>query len=571
MSIQSRQRANSIFVYLVFGILIAVFIISFGPQSVATGQGCGGTQQVGRVHGKDLSMNDWRFAWGLTDGQGRARSAMANLVRRELLADLADERGYRVNDAAADASIAAGQLYFGGALVSGQVALVESAGGKHFSYDALTRIAENFGGIGNYRSQQKRELLAHIADAELQFGLVATDEARALYTAQNSYVNLDYVRFRAADYGAALSLTEADLARFMATHEARVKEAYEARKASFTATPAMKKIRELRVAKGGDAAASKAQIDAARASVVAKQKTFAQVAAALAIDAAAKAKAGDLGWREVASPLLATDALNSAVATLSPGEVSDVVEDAEAYYVIAIEGARNGDLSFEQVKGELAEEIARQVWGQEAARKAAIEAATAIAGGKAIDALFAKKEPSIGRTELDLGLTLAQSATVLTPADQPTPAAVPAADPMRPVTETLPTLHTPVVPVLDSQVMIKRSGKGLEGFGASQALARAAFADLTPGTAAAKVFAADDDFVVVRLIGRSTVEESALAANVETLASSIADERGRQQASALLRERCEQATAARDITVNNQMLQDDTTATLPPFSPCDYF
>ena len=80
MSIQSRQRANSIFVYLVFGILIAVFIISFGPQSIATGQGCGATQQVGRVNGKDLNMNDWRFAWGLTDGQDRARSAMANLV-----------------------------------------------------------------------------------------------------------------------------------------------------------------------------------------------------------------------------------------------------------------------------------------------------------------------------------------------------------------------------------------------------------------------------------------------------------------------------------------------------------
>ena len=60
----------------------------------------------------------------------------------------------------------------------------------------------------------------------------------------------------------------------------------------------------------------------------------------------------------------------------------------------------------------------------------------------------------------------------------------------------------------------------------------------------------------MRLIGRSLVEEAALAAQAEGIAAQIAAERGQQRASAVLRERCEKAATAQDIEVNKQMLQE---------------
>jgi hypothetical protein len=50
-----------------------------------------------------------------------------------------------------------------------------------------------------------------------------------------------------------------------------------------------------------------------------------------------------------------------------------VVTDRGVFLVIATD-KREGDLSYEQVKSEIAKELARDVWGKEAAKRDALDA-----------------------------------------------------------------------------------------------------------------------------------------------------------------------------------------------------
>src|SRR5262245_26860335 len=103
-----RKNTRSLLVYLVFGILIAVFIINFGPQA-GNRQGCDrGSTTAARVNGKDISDTSWRYGI-LAMGRGSASNERARrdrvretildaLIVRELLANTAAEMGFYISD-----------------------------------------------------------------------------------------------------------------------------------------------------------------------------------------------------------------------------------------------------------------------------------------------------------------------------------------------------------------------------------------------------------------------------------------------------------------------------------------
>ena len=115
-----RKSGSSMVIWVLFGILIAGFVISFGPQSVGSGQGCQSTGRQTMLTVGDKSVDDgaWRFAWGLARGdeaaRGRERATLNALVRRELLAQEAERRGLRVGDDLVDYTIMHGQFRYAG-------------------------------------------------------------------------------------------------------------------------------------------------------------------------------------------------------------------------------------------------------------------------------------------------------------------------------------------------------------------------------------------------------------------------------------------------------------------------
>src|SRR6266567_4834214 len=91
-----RKNSRSLVIYLIFGILIVVFIISFGPQSVGSRRGIrGGSSGCGTampsaatVNGVEISENSWRYGI-LASGRGSATGERARRLQiRERVLDL---------------------------------------------------------------------------------------------------------------------------------------------------------------------------------------------------------------------------------------------------------------------------------------------------------------------------------------------------------------------------------------------------------------------------------------------------------------------------------------------------
>src|SRR3954465_9146937 len=91
-----RRNSRNAVIYVLFGVIIAVFIINFGPGSKGCSPGGGATTYAAKVSGSTLTEQDFRFAYiALTRGQVPSQLAqdrklkefvMDKLIERELLA-----------------------------------------------------------------------------------------------------------------------------------------------------------------------------------------------------------------------------------------------------------------------------------------------------------------------------------------------------------------------------------------------------------------------------------------------------------------------------------------------------
>jgi len=74
---QMRQQSRSLLIYLLFSIVIVVFIVNFGPQSIG---GCGMrmparvTEGAARVDGHVLTLKDWTYAYTMLNAGSISRS-----------------------------------------------------------------------------------------------------------------------------------------------------------------------------------------------------------------------------------------------------------------------------------------------------------------------------------------------------------------------------------------------------------------------------------------------------------------------------------------------------------------
>lgn len=387
----TRKRGATILVYLVFGLLIVVFAISFGPQSIGGGQGCqnAGASTIVTLDGQEYGMNTWRWAMN-TRSPGpypaRAQAALDRLVRRELLAQEAESRGMKISDDIVDEKLKAGDLWILGEYVDGKQLYFED--GEFFNYDALLNgVVRRFGlTIGPFKDEMRRELLALAMEQILGAGArVARDEVFSEWLHSERTVTFQAVVFDAARYRKAMTISDADADRYLAAHTAEVQAKYDADKAAkYTATVPQVKVRRVFVGKE-----DQAKLEAARAEIVAEKKTVADVAAALDRDPGVRARRGELGWKIADAPDLGDPALTEALKALTPGgEPSPVIETATGAWLLAVEDKREGDLTFDQVKREIAADLAADAWAKEAARRAAEAALAEAKAGKKLQDMF---------------------------------------------------------------------------------------------------------------------------------------------------------------------------------------
>lgn len=403
-----RQNSRSAIIYILFGVLIAAFVISFGPSGLGLGGG-GASNPVGagfaaKVLGNKLEDSEFRFVYTALrlaeapPNVARERHfkefTMDRLIERELLAEEAERLGLAVSEDEASELVAGGRL-----LALGQLAPIPGYAFRdgRFDYERFRSVAQNYYGVNIKKLMeiQQREMLADKLRQILRAGTkVAPDEVKADFEDKGRQVNLSYVRFAPSRYEEDLNPTDSEVEAWAKGHEDEIKKVYEERKQFlYTKQEKSAHLRQILVELDKDADAEKTKV--AEGKIQAAQNTlksgtpFAQVARTASEDATSKSRGGDLGWRRKGRSGLGDEAEGKIFAA-KEGEVLGPLKTERGLVLLRVEGFREGDISLEKARAELAQELWRGARAKELARKAADEAAAKVkAGGKLAD-LFPK-------------------------------------------------------------------------------------------------------------------------------------------------------------------------------------
>ncbi len=388
-----RRQGASVFIYVIFGILIAVFVINFGPQNKGNHDSGGCTADnnaVASVDGSSISNTAYLVASsnGYNRGKERAKVALESLIRRELLAQEADERGISVDKDTVGREIKKGHFYIAGHQLPIPGAIEDDGG---FNPRAVHNWADNMRvSMNSYYQEQRRGLQAHIMQQLLLDSVsVSREEALSHFLFENNTITYDVVTFKPEAYDTAMKIGDAEVDRYLAAHDDDVKKRYAADERTYKHTNPAVLLRQIFIAKAD--AAAKAKLEAARTAILAGKQKFADAAKELNSQDTDKANAGLLGWRPVANFGFADQSLAAAIKALKPGELTPVMSTDDGAYIVTVEGKREGDLSYDQVKREIARSLARETWSREAARSAAL-IALADAQGKQLEKLYDKEE-----------------------------------------------------------------------------------------------------------------------------------------------------------------------------------
>lgn len=535
---QMRRSSQSLLIYVLFGIVIAVFIISFGPQSVGGFGGPAGTTHswAAKVNGREVSLGEYRYAF-LTAGGGnvppqiakaqRVREiVMDKIIERELFASEAERLGMRVSDDEVEDHIAQSKLMLFG--VSQVIPSLQKDG--HFDYEQFRRFVQYQGLTPRgFIEEQRRELLAsRVRDLVAQGSKLSEAEVRERWVREGNQVNLEYVRFPVRRYEDQVQLTDAEIAAYAKANHDKLESLYKERKFLYEKVPRELKLRQLLVkldagaSKEAEAAAQK-KADGLLAKI--KKDGFAAVAKASSDDARTKANGGLLGWKRQGATSLG-GAVEEKVWAGKENDVVGPVRGTDGFYLVAIEGAREGDLAFDKVENDLAENELRQEKAKTAAKQAA-------------EAALAKAKGTEGKPLKDLF-----------PAATGDKAAADAA------------------PEAQETGLFSRRGSVVEGIGISAELAKQAF-ELTTEAPFAGPYDVAGSFVVVRLKEKKAADLAEFDKRKAELLAMAEQQKGMRVAEEWALARCSEARAAKHIDWNSDALRyDDGQEGAIPYQPC---
>src|SRR5262245_47550529 len=191
---QMRRQGASIFIYFIFGLLIVIFVINFAPSRNRGGLegGCStSSNAVVAVDGADANQSAYLIAYSANGASGRQKVYLAldQLVRRELLAQAAEDRGIRTDKELVDEAIERGDFFLGGQRIDLKSQLFEPGNGEpYYSFKRLKAWASSLNvSVGAYEQEQARGMQAAMMSQLLASSVrVSRDEALADYLYENN-------------------------------------------------------------------------------------------------------------------------------------------------------------------------------------------------------------------------------------------------------------------------------------------------------------------------------------------------------------------------------------------------
>lgn len=614
-----------------FIIIIATFVLTFGAQGDVNMMSCGGgpSSYALVVNDQDVSVHSWRFGMttlraGAAKAQ-RAQRVLDSLLEREILAQAARDAGFRVTTDMATDMIRNGEFMILGMPVDGKGMYYRNG---YFDYGLLQAQVNAMGlpSVDQFIIEQQRELEAKMMrDLMLRGAVASPEEARARYVYESTTATVEVVQLRASDYQRKIVLSVEAIDRYRQEHESEVRAKYDADATLYKGRGKEVKIRHLFIARKqpavttpGSPEAGAAQEDTdpglkatreARDRIVAGAD-FAQIATEVSEDERSKDRGGSLGWRSQENPGLGARELAEAVKTLEVGALSEVITSTRGYHVLKIDEMREGDLSYDQVAREIAEQMAVEAYAKAAARRdaqrALERARAALAEGKKLDEVFQRQEaPPSGFENLppeiqeQLRQQMEKQGSITpasydgpdrpaeaswqggeqpaVPGDQPGPAPAAAGEAGAPATPADGVATTAIQPAGEPSMELSgedvpvpvgliepevrrvgpftRDAEGLIlGVGKSEELMKVIFTELDDNALAGQVYEVSDSFVIVQLLSR---EEP----NLETFQKDQLDrtqllgmERGFGGLQTWMRSRCEALVEDRQVGINRELM-----------------
>jgi peptidyl-prolyl cis-trans isomerase D len=388
---QILQKFRGVVLLLLIGMLAAVFVLQFGPQSQGYGTGAAGA--AAEVYGESITRSELQSAHTLAGGENYPEDlakqhkleqmVLFGLIERDLLAREAHELGYGVSEEEVLARIAEdGVMHLSMSIDAGPY--LPPSGPQRFSFENSQGefSKDNLKSFVQYRlrrsireftrSQAQETLAQRMRDLVTAGVTVSPGEAYEAWVREKENVTLQYVRFSASYYGQKLELTPDALATFMKDQAAAVDAEYEKQKHRYTGLEKQVRARHILIKVESSAdeatkAAARAKIDALHARAK-KGEDFAALATEHSQDEGTAKKGGDLGYNPKGRMVAPFDEAQFA---LAPQQISDVVESTFGFHVIKVEGVREGDVPVEEAKRELAEKLWRDQQAGELAKQAA--------------------------------------------------------------------------------------------------------------------------------------------------------------------------------------------------------
>ncbi|HEY1588049.1 MAG TPA: peptidylprolyl isomerase, partial [Polyangia bacterium] len=407
-----RRNSRHAIIYVLFGILIAAFVISFGPGSRGFGYSGVSSAYAAKVAGSTVSEQDFHFAYVALGGTqyppqvARERRlkefVMDRLIERELFASEAQRLGYDVSNKEAE-----DQIYAGKMIVMGVPRRVDSyvyKDGK-FDYDRFKMVSQNQLGVTvqHFIEIQKREMLADkVREALRVSSKVSPDEVKQEFESRGLQVNLEYARFPERRYEEEIGdATPAEVDAYVKAHAAELKKQYDERAFLYKNLEKQAKLRHIVVDAPKDLPQDQtetAHIKAQNALAKIKAGTpFATVAKDVSTDDRTKGRGGEMGWRKKGFTGFG-DAVEKKVFGAKVGDLIGPERTERGFELVEVEGFREGDVPLAEAEKEMAADEVRKDQAKEKARADAQSVVDRIKKGEKLETILPKEESNPNET-----------------------------------------------------------------------------------------------------------------------------------------------------------------------------
>ena len=553
-----RGKSGSIVTWLILGVLALAFGLTFGLPS---DQLSVGESALLKVHGKSVTREEFfyqqaviQYLMGAALPEGEQAQAMGvreevleSVIERHVLAEAGRDLGLASEKV--DAEMWTRDALF---LGLGQIRPMPWATASNFDYELLKRVISQFTvSEAKYLELQTQELLAQqVRDLVLSSVTVPEAELWAQYEKDNDQLSLRYVKFSAPDYAELVDPTDAELDDYIETNAAALQETWEINQDRFLKLPAQLDLRLIEFSKpvapptsaseeqladhAAKLEAAKAAALLARERIVTGGESFASVARELSKHSDTARSGGRFGWTGVNVGSGLEPLIDDAAKTLEDKVVSELLVGEEGLYLVMVASRREGDVSEQVAKRELASDAVRSARGRDLAKRAADEALLAVQGGSSLDKLFSAGAAALGQP----GAVIPGKTIEDIPVDG----------------------QAPVANELAPKIKVEETGlfnkaEEIPKLGSLPALVQAAWAAAPDTSLIEQVFDVPGGFLIATIDERSTATKEGYAAERETLYTTMQQRRANSVLSGFTKHRCFIAKAKVEIRVNEKQVK----------------